>query len=169
MEIRKLTRKDLDACWQCRLRSLEFAGDAFGSSLAEAKESGPVRLTRIFENDSADEIVFGATDGNVVSGMIILNRETGEKKRHKATITSMYVDANQRGKGIAGKLLDLAIDHAKNILKAKAIYLTVISDNDAAIGLYKSRGFVCWGQDPSALKFDGGYSIEDHMILTLIN
>lgn len=74
MEIRKLVVTDLDSCWQCRLRALEFAPSAFGSTLAQAKAKGPERLKRIFFEDSPHEVAFGAVLGNLVAGMIIVTR-----------------------------------------------------------------------------------------------
>lgn len=146
MELRKLTRTDLEVCWQCRLRALEFAPTAFGSTLASGKATGPERLKRIFADDKVDEIVFGAVLKDIVVGMIILSRENGEKSQHKASITSMYVDLDHRGNGIGGKLLDLAIEHARIRLNSKAVYLTVESGNSAALRLYESRGFQSWGR-----------------------
>ena len=164
MELRKLTKADLDACWQCRLRALEFSPTAFGSTLASAKAKGPDRLKRIFSDDRVDEVVFGAVLEDSVVGMIILNRENGEKSQHKASITSMYVDLEHQGNGIGGKLLDLAIGHARNRLNSKAIYLTVESGNIAQ-QLYKSRGFQSWGTEPYALFSDGIFYSEDHLVL----
>ena len=167
MELRKLTNIDLDACWQCRLRALEFAPTAFGTTLSECIANGSGRLQRIFSGDGINEVVFGAVLENKIVGMLIVSRENGLKSRHKASITSMYVDLDQRKKGIATQLLDLAIEHAKNRMGAIAIFLSVEASNSSAQKLYSSRGFKCWGREPFALLSEGVFFEEDHLILKL--
>jgi ribosomal protein S18 acetylase RimI-like enzyme len=87
--------------------------------------------------------------------------------RHKATIWGMYVNATYRGQSIGGKLMDVAIAHARHEMHAKVIGLTVESTNVAGLALYRSRGFYVWGTEKMALVQDGKYTNEDHMDLEL--
>ena len=165
MEFRKLRQKDLASTWECRLRGLRDFPQAFGSTYAESKARGPTRFTRILANDSVEEVLFGAVTVEHVVGLICVNRQDGQAAHHKADITSMFVDIDQQRKGIGGKLLDLAVDHAKNVLKVKAVYLSVESGNASAHALYASRGFKVWGCEPLALQHGGTFFSEDHLFL----
>ncbi len=167
LEVRRLTSRELEACWQCRLRALEFAPNAFGSTLEEEKVRGPERLKRIFSSDGSTDAVFGAVVSMNVVGMIIISRESGIRASHKASITSMYVDESHRKSGVGGLLVDLAVDYARAELNVKAVFLTVESGNIAAKALYNSRGFKTWGVEPLALQSNGIFYEEDHMVLTL--
>ena len=57
----------------------------------------------------------------------------------------VFIDRKQRGKGYSKKLIDRAISFAKEN-EIPAITLYVISNNDIAVNLYKSYGFIDTGQ-----------------------
>lgn len=66
-------------------------------------------------------------------------------------IIQMYVSASARGKGIAGKLLELALETS-----SKPLELTVYRDNTAAIKSYKLAGFTVQDQQGNELIMRSG-------------
>ncbi len=79
----------------------------------------------------------------------------------------MYVKQNHQGQGI-GKLLVLkAIEHAKSIPGIDLINLGVESTNTSAKALYESCGFRSWGNEPKALRVDGKFYDQEHMVLPI--
>lgn len=65
---------------------------------------------------------------------------TPEKERGVWTISNVAVLPAYRGRGIAGQLMDKAIDHIRQ-RRGKYILLQVRSDNQVAVALYRHRGF----------------------------
>jgi ribosomal protein S18 acetylase RimI-like enzyme len=166
MEFRRLSKSDLTICFASRLRALENAPTAFLTTLAEEKERGLPFFERILSKENDDNVIFGAVSNNVVAGTIGIYREERPKTFHKSMIWGMYVDTDQRGKGIGGKLLDIAIEHAREKMKVATVSLSVESTNHGARKLYESRGFKVWGTEPKAMRSDGQYYDEDHMVLS---
>ena len=58
----------------------------------------------------------------------------------------MAVKTAYQGKGVGTKLLSAVIDLADNWLNLRRIQITVYTDNEAAIGLYKKHGFTIEGE-----------------------
>jgi ribosomal-protein-alanine N-acetyltransferase len=66
----------------------------------------------------------------------------------EAEILSIAVDAGGRGRGLAGKLLDLHLRRLAG-LGVRALFLEVDETNEAALRLYRRRGFRQVGQRQS--------------------
>jgi ribosomal protein S18 acetylase RimI-like enzyme len=71
-------------------------------------------------------------------GNVSLSRD---KRRDTWVIANVAVLPEYRGRGIAGQLVDVAIDHVRSH-NGRLITLQVRADNNVAITLYKHRGFV---------------------------
>lgn len=84
-------------------------------------------------------------DNQKVVGNIALTVETAERKRHIGNFV-IAVGDDYQGLGIGKQLLHAMIDLADNWLNLNRIELTVYTDNDKAIGLYKKFGFVIEGE-----------------------
>lgn len=61
----------------------------------------------------------------------------------------VYVRADERGTGLAGRLLDAATAHATE-RGVTQLELGVSADNDGAIGFYQRAGFAPYGRVPNA-------------------
>jgi putative acetyltransferase len=75
-----------------------------------------------------------------VVGSISLNVNRNPRVKHCASIGIM-VHRDYQGMGIGKKLFEEVIDLADNWLMLVRLELTVFTDNERAIGLYKSMGF----------------------------
>jgi ribosomal protein S18 acetylase RimI-like enzyme len=167
MELRRHRPEDLESTFECRLRALEREPASFLTTLDEERARGSARLEQALSEPAGEHVLFGALDGARVVAMVGLRRGERARTRHKSMIWGMYVDAEARGQGVGGKLLDLALRHARERMSAEVVELGVGSTNAAARSLYVSRGFRCWGSEPRAMRVDGRDLAEDHMILEL--
>ncbi len=167
MNIRKLDRDDTDAAFACRLRALETEPDAFVTTAAEERAHGPLSMRARLERAPEQGAVFGALDGGRVVGLVGVTKGERPKTAHKATISSMFVEPSHRGCGVGGRLLDLAIAHARDVLGSRAVYLSLEAGNASAKALYASRGFRVWGTEPGAMRDGERMFDEDHMVLEI--
>lgn len=105
--------------------------------------STPEQTRKWMEGLSEDDTaVVAERDGRIV-GMAGLHRNKG-RRRHSAVL-GISVDDNHRGEGIGKALLTSLIDAADNWLGISRIELTVFTDNEAAIALYRKIGFEAEG------------------------
>jgi ribosomal protein S18 acetylase RimI-like enzyme len=98
--------------------------------------------------------VFGAFDRDLV-GMLWFAREERTKVAHKALIWRTYVRKESRGRGIGGKLLEVAINHGRTLKGLAAIWLCVSDKSPVAKKLYERHGFRVWGVEPDSFRADG--------------
>ena len=80
----------------------------------------------------------------------------GFREQHIGKI-SVMVDKEFREDGIGKFLIDFILEKAK-AMKIKIVSLTVFSDNEIAIKLYKQFGFKEWGRLPNGLFRKNKYS-----------
>lgn len=91
-----------------------------------------------------------------IVGMADLNVESSPRLRHSASV-GISVHTKYQGKGIGKKLLNKLLDIADNWLMLVRIELGVLCDNDKAINLYKSLGFVVEGKKKYTTIRNGRY------------
>jgi ribosomal protein S18 acetylase RimI-like enzyme len=148
-----------------RLSALKNNPEAFGSTYErEVKFSLETVLERM--KPTRDKFVLGAFDarGSLV-GIVAFVRENGLKTTHKGNVFGMYVAPEMRGQGLGKSLMLELIRKAKNCEGLEQINLTVMSENEFGKKLYKSLGFVVYGVEHNALKYNGQYFDEDFMVL----
>lgn len=94
-------------------------------------------------------------DGKVI-GQLSLDLDQSLRRRHVASF-GMGVKQEFQGKGVGSKLLTSAIDVAENWLNVERLELTVYTDNESAIALYKKHGFVIEGESKKYAFRNGQY------------
>lgn len=99
---------------------------------------------------------------NEIVGQIGLHAEQNPRRKHVATF-GMGVREKFQGKGVGSKLLSSVIDLAENWLNIQRIELTVYTDNDSAIVLYKKHGFIIEGESSMFAFRNGQYVSAYHM------
>jgi ribosomal protein S18 acetylase RimI-like enzyme len=162
--IRLLTPDDGAAFLRLRLQALHDHPEAFGSEHEEWQRFQPEDVAQSLASSST--FALGAFDGELV-GIVRCFAGSGLKEQHKAFIQSMYVAPGWRRRGIARRLLKDAIARASRWPAVEEVRLSVSTDMAAARHLYLSAGFRIWGTEQRALKVDGRYIAEDHMVLPL--
>ena len=92
------------------------------------------------------------TNNNRIIGHLILRNPSEDNKVIR--LGFIIVDPDLRGKGYGKKLINYAIEFAKNKLDAKEINLGVFENNINAYYCYKSVGFVEVNNEKEIFKID---------------
>ncbi|MDF2629058.1 MAG: family N-acetyltransferase [Symbiobacteriaceae bacterium] len=166
MEIRRLTEADWEGYRSLRLESLRTAPQAFGSDADEQSGLPPERWAARLAGGE-DEFILGAFAEGSLIGMAAFTREQRRKVRHKGNITGVYVTPAYRGRGVARALLNEVLCRVRNLPDLAQVLLCVVTENLHARELYRTLGFQVFGLEPRALKVDGRYLDEEHMVLYL--
>ncbi|WP_273129100.1 GNAT family N-acetyltransferase [Bacillus weihaiensis] len=165
MEFRLIQPEEAEKFRTLRLTALKECPECFASSYDEEKT---ISLARFKEQlTTINSYVYGAFRNEELVGTLTLVEETKQKLNHRATIFAMYISCDYRKNGIGKKLLQEAIKKA-NELQLEQVYLTVVSSNEPAKNLYYSQGFKSFGYEKRALKVDGVYYDEEHLVHFLI-
>lgn len=170
--IRPLTIHDWDACWALRLQALRDHPDAFGSDLDETLAAGEQASKARFMPmaESTRDRIFGAfTENGVLVGVAGIMGNDRRKTRHRMDIWGMYVAPSARGIGTGRRLIEACIDHARGVVGALQIHLTVASHNASAIRLYERCGFRRYGTEPRALILPDGREIDEDLMVLLLD
>jgi len=111
---------------------------------------------RLEGNDpSFDYVLVAEVEGKVV-GMAGLHRSRRVRTLHVATLGISVHDAYQ-GRGVGKTLMSALTDAADRWLNVLRIELEVYADNERAIKLYESFGFVVEGRKRMSAFRDGQY------------
>ncbi|UPO86110.1 GNAT family N-acetyltransferase [Niallia sp. Man26] len=166
MQVRVLKPKDAKDYWNLRLTTLKQHPDAFLLTVEEEqKRLYPIkRITALLKDPT--RVTIGAFMDERLVGSITLQKETYKKIKHKASVLSFFIEDDFRNKGIGKRLLTEVITLAKRY-EIEQLLLAVVSTNAGAIALYESFGFTVFGLEKNALKVDGQYFDEQHMIFYL--
>ncbi len=119
-----------------------FFADHFSISENEYVEVTPERLSLAEENlqdwlDEEETRVFFIVEDGKEAGILILKTHGGSV----VWIEDLYVKREMRNHGIASRAIAIAEKYAKEVMKAPAICMDVIPQNESAIKLYHSLGY----------------------------
>ena len=92
-------------------------------------------------------------------------RDQNLKERHKGHIWGVFVNQSYRGNGIGRALVSAILDRARALPDLSQVQLAVATTRQAARNLYISFGFCGFGIERQALKINGEYIDEEHMVL----
>lgn len=139
--IRQLTDKDWELYKSIRLRSLQDSPDAFSSTFEhESKLSDEEWIERVKVNGRAYQALplVAELKGNPIGIACGVIHSSGDKS---AKVYQMWVDPENRGKGVGRLLLSHVVNWAKKA-EMFGLELDVTTSNIEALNLYKSTGFV---------------------------
>ncbi|MFJ8531294.1 GNAT family N-acetyltransferase [Bacillus sp. NPDC094106] len=168
MEIRLLTTEDAKIYLKVCMEGLIKNPEAFSSSYEDVlKQEDPV-AAMVKRLANPNKYTIGVFTDNDLIGIATLETQPLIKQEHKAKIGSVYVSPKARGLGAGRALINAIIENAHK-LHVEQLMLDVVVGNEAAKKLYESLGFQTYGFQERALKHNGQYWDEEHMILFLNN
>ena len=135
-EIARLSRDDWEIYRGARLAALEDAPSAFGSRLEDERQ----RSEAEWRDRLSHRTQFVARDDGRVLGTVGCRFEVADV----AELVSMWVTPGARGSGVADRLVDAVLEHAREHDRG-ATLLWVSEGNTPAERLYARRGFVRTG------------------------
>jgi RimJ/RimL family protein N-acetyltransferase len=157
-QVRRLETSDAALYREIRLEALKKNPEAFGSTF-ERENNQPLSW---FEATLGRAVIFGAFLDGTLAGVAGYAAQESPKQAHKALLWGMYVRPAARNSGVGKRLVAAVLDHACG--RVEMVQLTVVSENEAAQGLYSALGFVAYGVEKRALKQDGKYYDEVLMV-----
>lgn len=119
-----------------------FFADHFAVSENEPAEINPERLAAAEEDlddwfQKDDAVLFIIEEDGAEAGLLLMARHGGSV----VWIENLYVKREFRRRGIASRAIALAEEYAANVMKAPAINMDVIPQNQHALHLYHSLGY----------------------------
>ena len=115
------------------------------------------------KNINPEEICLLAIAGGEIVGMIECWTDRRARVRHSTTF-AMSVRADRRKHGIGKKLLLHFCDWVQKHPRLERIELHVHADNEAAMALYRSVGFVLEGTRRGVVRYEDGSTVDDHIM-----
>ena len=155
--IRRLTGADAPLFRALRMAALADHPEAFGNAPEDEAAIPIAETARRLDDDP----VFAAFRGDDLVGVAGFLAERKVKLRHKGMLWGMYVRPDARGQGVADRLIDAVLDHARG--RVETVLLKVAGSNASARRLYERKGFLAFGREPRALKLGERY--EDEVLM----
>ena len=162
---RLLTSQDYSLYRKIRLSCLKNFPDNFGTTYEEESD----QEIKNFASPESNYFIYGAFDDDELIGICAFFREQRLKTRHRGDIRQVYIDPAYSGLGIARALLKITIEKAFEEKEIEQITLSVVSENQKAVSLYKQFGFVQYGFIEDYFKKDDLSTSQIFMILTRKN
>jgi putative acetyltransferase len=160
VEIRRAEPSDARA-----IKQIYECKNAYSSTLQLPHPSLTLWEKRTMDVPDNVFVYVALVDGEIV-GNLGFEVCTSPRRRHVASL-GMGVKDDVQGRGVGSALLATVIDLADNWLNLKRIELTVYSDNDRAINLYKKFGFAVEGESKAYAFRNGEYVSAYHMARVL--
>lgn len=105
------------------------------------------------------------SDEGDLLGTVGFKRENVLKLKHKGLIFRMYIAPEAKGLGLGRKLLQAAIERAKQGVGLKQIVLTLIADNHRAKNLYLSEGFEVFSFEKQAIRMSDDLFVDENAMV----
>ena len=150
MIIRAIRKEDAEGFYA--IRTMEGVRENILSLPSDRVSETEAYIGDLTPNDH----ILVAEEGGKVIGAVSLHISPKVRQRHTAGIGIM-VHAAHQGKGVGKALMQAILDLADRWLMLKRVELTVYADNERAIHLYESMGFIAEGTKKYAAARDGEY------------
>ena len=162
IQIRPLTRDDLAAHRALRLEGLRLAPEAFGAAYEDEIQRSEEDFARRIP-DTPPSAIFGAFQGETLVAMTGFLVHAGRKQRHEGMVWGVYVQPAARGQGVAKRLMQAVIAHARRVEGLEILQLGVGVYNAPARALYGAMGFEVYGVERHALKLASGRYMDEEL------
>jgi RimJ/RimL family protein N-acetyltransferase len=169
IELRKLTKNELELYHQIRLECLQNYPDNFGTLYEEEFETKNFKFDKIISTENSTDFLIGAFIENQLIGICGYIVEKRKKTKHIGEISGMYVKSEFSGRKVGKKLIIKVIETAFKNTELDQIILAVADRNENAKQLYNKVGFVEYGRLKSYFKTNQNYETQVFMTLTREN
>jgi len=147
IEIQPITQLNASAFKAIRLRALQEAPYAFGSTYEkESQFADSEWQTRVERMNGQRGVGFIAVDGEKACGIVGSFLDQDDSAR--AHLISMWTAPSHRQHGIGRKLVNTVLDWA-GTRNVQTVLLMVTSNNESAIQFYERLGFTRTGRTQS--------------------
>ncbi|MFD2706092.1 GNAT family N-acetyltransferase [Salibacterium lacus] len=166
LQTRRMTVEDAGACAALREEALLASPEAFAVTHEEEAADGDfmgIVQERLLWRHA---VTIGVFEDDTLVGTAMLLKNTLQKMEHKADLEGMYITTSFRGRGAGSKLMNALLEQAR-LWDVEQLQLAVVSSNKQAKSFYESVGFQAFGTESRALKWQGSYWDEEHMVLFL--
>ncbi|MGF3027402.1 N-acetyltransferase family protein [Methylobacterium aquaticum] len=157
--IRRLRSDDAPAFRKIRLDALKVAPELLRSTF-ELEDKLDVEW---FAGRLEDAHVVGAIRNGELIGMAGFSIQQGQPNLHKGRLWGMFVQPSFRNLGIGRLMLSAILDIARE--SVELIQLSVVKDNWPARKLYEGFGFLAFGVEQKASKYNEKYYDETLMAI----
>ena len=158
MEVRRLTEDDAESYREIRLEALEHHPEAFQATYESVAD---LPLDAYRQRLRRYALFGGFLDGELC-GFVGFFALKNAKIKHKGLMWGMYVKERARGSGLAGKMVEAVVDHARD--EVEQLLCSVIADNERASRFYEKMGFELYGTERRALKLGERYYDEEFRV-----
>ncbi len=119
--------------------------------------------------DTFESFTLGAfAENGALLGTVGFKRDSVLKLKHKGLIFRMYVAPEAKGLGLGRKLLQAAIERARQGEGLKQIVLTLIANNHRAKNLYLSEGFEVFSFEKQAIRMSEELFVDENAMVKYI-
>jgi putative acetyltransferase len=154
--IRKAEPADAEAMWRC------FTSPrVVRNTLQTPYRSVESVHEQLAKSGEGDHLLVAVVEGEVV-GLIGLHTKTRPRVNHIGEI-GMLVRDDWQGKGVGSAMMQAVVDLADKWLNLTRLELTVYTDNEPAIALYRKFGFEIEGTMRKSAFRDGEF-VDAHMM-----
>jgi RimJ/RimL family protein N-acetyltransferase len=167
----RLTPDDVPRFLRIRRRMLEVAPWAFSATPESDKGlDADFMAASLAGEESAVFAVEGEGDGSAPPELVAtagIVRASPEKFAHRARVWGVFVEPEQRGRGLGRAVMAAAVDLARTWEGVDFVDLAVSERSPAGRSLYEALGFEAWGREPEVTVHAGRRWDEIHMTLRL--
>jgi ribosomal protein S18 acetylase RimI-like enzyme len=139
IQVFQLFSDDWEKFKSIRLEALEKEEDAFGTSVLDYIQREDSYWKEYLEKEN--NVVIVAQRKGVTVGMLRLDTSDSEIDEEYVYLGSVYVNSENRGMGIARKLMLFAEDYVKSNTSKKKILLEVYTHLKPAVKLYQDLDY----------------------------
>lgn len=170
MKISKATFKNFDGIKDLMLKALSDDPYAFSVSFDEYSQNSDAWWHSYIDGYliGLKDAMFIALENEKIVGMVGVLYDTKARKKHIASIVWLYVDQDNRGKGVGRSLMEEVLKKISEINTISKVSLLVNSKQEQAIKMYSSLGFKNNGMLERELNFDGEF-IDSYIMEKLLN
>lgn len=155
IEYRQLLPSESKKYRELRLEALKNHPLSFGPTYESQVVRDKLHYESLLENEEGIENMFAAFDGERLIGTCFFSPEEYEVRKHWGQLVQVYVTSDYRGKDVARKLMQYAIDKVFENPAIEYITLGVAEGNMPAYNLYKKLGFTEYGLQKDYMRKNG--------------